>query len=177
VETAFHERRSINALRARLALRLNALRTPVYLFPMSFRPIIWNQYLGKPECPYMRRWVLNLGLFSIRLHQWFAGDDDRALHDHSWDFWVWVLRGSYMDISKSKGQMVEQLMVPSWRPTFRKAEHAHTVQTKGCWTLLLTGPERRAWGFFMKLPRTGHVKWVKASRYFRKRGHHPCSSS
>jgi hypothetical protein len=23
--------------------------------------IFWNQKLGKPECPYMRRWVLDFG--------------------------------------------------------------------------------------------------------------------
>jgi hypothetical protein len=136
------------------------------------RPIIiWNQRLGRPECAYMRRWVLNLRLFSIRVHQWFSGDDQRAMHDHGWAFAVWVLRGSYVDVTPAG----EQLMRPSLWPTFRPAKHLHTVRTSGCWTLVLTGPEVRVWGF-AKRTRTGLLKWVKATRYFRQSGHHPCSS-
>ncbi len=136
---------------------------------MSFLTL--GQRLGDPKCPYLRRWVLNLGLFSIRLHHWRRGDDPRHHHDHGWDFVVWVLKGSYIDVTPD-GE--EQMTIGTIR--FRRAEHRHTVRTNGCWTLLLCGPERRSWGFFINR-KTGHEYWVKASRYFRKKGHHPCQSS
>ncbi len=136
---------------------------------MSF--IIYNQALGKPECPYLRRWVINFGLFSIRLHKWIRGDDPRHLHDHPWNFITIVLSGNYTDITETGEEPLSR-----WSIRYRAALHKHTVKTTGCWTLLLTGPEKRVWGFWITR-RTGHPYWVRASRYFRKKGHHPCNSS
>lgn len=61
--------------------------------------LTWKEPLGRPECPYMVRWVLNLGpLGSIRLHHWWRSDDRRAKHDHPADFVTLVLKGSYDDL-------------------------------------------------------------------------------
>ena len=60
---------------------------------------IWNQKLGREECPYMRRWVIDLYFFSIRLHHWMASDDQRHYHDHPWDFISLILKGGYMDVN------------------------------------------------------------------------------
>ncbi len=133
---------------------------------MSFLTI--GQRLGKPECPYLRRWVLNLGLFSVRLHHWFYGDDPRHMHDHPWAFWTIVLRGSYTDVTPQGEELL-----PAGSIRYRPALHKHTVKTKGCWTLLLCGPESRIWGFWITRA-SGHPYWVRASRYFRKKGHHQC---
>jgi len=35
--------------------------------------------------PYLERWIIWLG-FTIRLHKFHKGDDDRAFHDHPWWF-------------------------------------------------------------------------------------------
>lgn len=68
--------------------------------PGANRPgVTWGQRLGREECPYMRRWVLNLGLFAIRLHHWSGSDDERHLHDHPWPFLTIVLKGGYTDVS------------------------------------------------------------------------------
>lgn len=135
---------------------------------MSF--IIIGQRLGDPKCPYMRRWVLNLGLFSIRLHHWLRGDDPRHMHDHPWWWFSLVLKGILIDVTESGEEML-----PPGSLRYHPALHKHTVKTNGCWTLLLTGPERRIWGFWVAR-RSGHPYWVRASRYFRKKGHHPCES-
>ena len=126
----------------------------------------FGQYLGRPECPYMRRWVLNLGLFSIRLHHWYSSDDDRYFHDHSWWFVTMVLFGGYTDVSKLGNEKMKR-----WRLKFRKAEHSHTVKVNpgGCWTLVITGPQTRKWGFYVK------GKFKKANKYFLEHGHHPCN--
>lgn len=131
--------------------------------------ITWRQKLGRSECPYLERWVLNLKIISIRLHHWNYGDDDRAFHDHPWNFWGIVLKGSYID-DNPEGE--EEM--PQWKTFYRKAEHKHTVKTNGCWTLLICGPEIREWGFFVLNKSQTNLIWHKAKRYFLKNGHHQC---
>jgi hypothetical protein len=111
--------------------------------------------------------MLETPIGSIRLHHWLAPDDDRAKHDHPWSFTTFVLKGGYTDSSPS-GE--EHLRAPAIR--HRKAEHQHTVfPDPGCaWTVIITGPKTRQWGFWVK------GKFVKSYRYFYKFGHHPCDS-
>lgn len=127
--------------------------------------IEWNQLLGKPECPYIRRWVVDFGPFSIRLHHWLSSDDQRNFHDHPWWYLSLVLKGSYQDVSP-QGTRNRTPFTVSWFP----ASHQHTVKVApgGCWTLLITGREKRQWGFWVK------GKFKKRNRYFYDFGHHPC---
>ncbi len=71
---------------------------------MKFRwlQIRWKEPLGRPECPYMYRWVFNFGLFSIRVHHWLRSDDKRFFHDHPWSFISIVLKGGYTDVSEEQ---------------------------------------------------------------------------
>lgn len=114
---------------------------------------------------YVRRWYVETPWFSIRLHHWLHSDDDRALHDHTWWFWTFVLRGGYVDRTLTGD---EDMNAP--KVAFRPAEHAHTVQVNsgGCWTLLLTGPPVRKWGFWVG------KKWKKSNKYFLENGMHVC---
>jgi hypothetical protein len=128
--------------------------------------ITWGEKLGKPECPYLRRWVLNFKLFSIRLHRWYYGDDERNFHDHSWWFLLIVLAGGYTDVSPS-GE--DRLSAGNIR--LRHAEYRHTVRVdnkQGAWTFLITGPLVRKWGFWVD------GKYVKSNKYFFEFGQHPC---
>jgi hypothetical protein len=129
--------------------------------------IIWRERLGRPECKYVVRWVVDFGLFSIRLHHWLSSDDQRHMHDHGWGFYTLVLMGAYTDVSPQG----EQRMTPG-TIAFRPAEHQHTVRVDrgGCWTLLLTGPERRVWGFWV------NGRFRKRNKYFFIHGHHPCET-
>lgn len=130
----------------------------------------WDEHLGRPECPYMRRWVLALGLCSIRVHNFIRSDDARAFHDHPWWFATLVLRGGYTDVSKDEyGDSVEDHLRPC-SVRFRRALHRHTVRVDhgGVWTLVLTGPNLRTWGFWV------NGKFRKANKYFFEHGHHPC---
>lgn len=133
---------------------------------MNFK---WNQKLGNPAAPYLYRWVADFNLFSIRLHHWICGDDPRHFHNHSWNFYVFVLKGSYFDVTEHGRELMRRGSL-----TFRAANHAHTVETKGCWTLVLTGPVIQRWGFFT-LNKTGGKIWLKAKRYFIKYGTHQCN--
>lgn len=135
--------------------------------PLTMPRLTWKQPLGETKCPYMHRWVLDFGAFALRLHRWISSDDQRAFHDHAWDFITCVLRGSYVDISE-RGK--DFLTAGSIR--FRPATHRHTVQIlqPGTWTVLVTGPVVRRWGFWV------NGKLMKRDRYFAVNGHHPCSS-
>lgn len=77
-----------------------------------------------------------------------------------------VVRGSYTDRGP-RGD--DELSAGSVR--FRRALHRHTVipGPRGAWTLMITGPRSRAWGFW---PSPG--RFVKANKWFLTRGHHPC---
>lgn len=131
---------------------------------------LWRQKLGKPECPYLVRWVISFpSLFSIRLHRWYFGDDDRAMHDHGWNFGGLVLWGKYTDVSPEGREEM-----PRWKFFYRRAEHRHTVETEGCLTLLVTGPEKRVWGFWVWNKSKTNQVWQRARRYFFKYGHHQC---
>lgn len=128
--------------------------------------LTFGQKLGRPECPYMKRWVLNFWLFSIRLHHWYSSDDDRNWHDHPWWFVTFVLSGSYVDVSDNGLDVLTRGAV-----RYRPALHRHTtkVAPAGCWTLVLTGPEIRKWGFWV------NGKFRKANKYFFRHGHHECN--
>lgn len=126
----------------------------------------WHERLGLPECPYVIRWMVETPLGSLRLHHWLAPDDDRAFHDHPWWFLTFVLKGGYNDMSPDG---CERLRAPAVR--FRRAHHRHTVRPyiDGAWTVIITGPKERLWGFWLG------DKFVKANKWFLTRGHHPCS--
>lgn len=61
--------------------------------------------------------------------------------------------------------------------SFFAAEHRHSVVIgpQGAWTLLVTGPERRKWGFYLPErggKRKGRVRMLKRNKYFYIHGHH-----
>lgn len=128
--------------------------------------IRWAEQLGLPDCPYVIRWRLETPWGSVRVHHWLGPDDDRAHHDHPWWFVTVVLRGGYTDHTPTGPEHLRAGMV-----RYRPALHRHTVvpDPGGAWTLLVTGPKVRPWGFW---PRDG--KFIKANKWFLTRGHHPC---
>lgn len=127
--------------------------------------IRWREPLGMFECPYAYRWVFSLWLFSIRVHHFIRSDDKRHFHDHAWWFLTLVLKGGYVDVSPEGRDVLKRF---SWR--FRKAEHKHYVEVDkdGSWTILVTGPSIRKWGYWVE----GKLK--RPLKYFYKYGHPPC---
>lgn len=136
--------------------------------PFSKFQVRWNDKVGRAECPYLTRWTLTLFGYSIRLHHWVASDDQRHFHDHPWWMLIIMLSGSYIDISPDKEDLLSAGSI-----RFREAEHRHTVKlVKDCWTLLLTGPPIRHWGFYIP----GRDKLMRPLRYFSRFGHHQCDN-
>ena len=123
------------------------------------RPWWWpkrppDAMIGEEDDPYMLRWhvIPRNRWMNIYLHEFHRSDDDRALHDHPWDFVSLVLYGSYIEMGLRKTRPRR-----TWSVGLRIAEHLHRVVVAGvCRTLVITGPTRREWGF---VETTGWVRW------------------
>lgn len=112
--------------------------------------------------PYLHRWHLiprNRWL-NIYLHHFVGDDPDRALHDHPWHSVSIILRGGYME--HLPGDRVKRRwpgMVIYRRPTQAHRVRLIRVPAGGiygsppytrpvvAWTIFITGPWRRHWGF------------------------------
>lgn len=114
---------------------------------------------------YVRRWRLETPAFSIRIHHWLHSDDSRAYHDHPWPFISFIFRGGYTDQGPTHRTIHR---APSL--VYRPARHQHWVEVHegGCWSILITGPKVRRWGFWIK------EKFTISYRYFYQMGRHIC---
>ena len=135
--------------------------------------------MGLKECPYMFRWVFHFGewLPSVHIHKWHRSDDGRNKHDHPWWFIVLVLRGSYIDCSLDKeGLPDKEDLLSTGSIRFRTATHRHYVKVlkDPTWTIIITGPKRRNWGFWIGKDAN---KFLRPLKYFDKYGHPPCDVS
>jgi hypothetical protein len=115
--------------------------------------------------------------FNIYLHQILRSDDDRALHDHPWWNVSFILKGGYWEhcrmVSPFDGGYD---VIRKWRApgsiVCRRATAAHRLELfiedrtysirrdpdgmmrahhakhpRPCWSLFITGPKVREWGF------------------------------
>lgn len=116
--------------------------------------------IGKPGSAYMNRWYVipRNRWFNLYLHEILRSDDDRALHDHPWVNCSIVLKGGYWEIVPEQAPSFSW-PVPStldvWRGrgsvVFRRPSSAHRLVIAGaspCWSLFVTGPKVREWGFW-----------------------------
>lgn len=103
---------------------------------------------------------------NVYLHKFCRDDDDRALHDHPWWFLSLMIRGMYTEIIAQDWERNSGRGFVRSAPSLaiRRAEHRHRVVLERdgtgnivpCWTLVITGPRVREWGFWC--PR-GFVPW------------------
>ncbi len=119
---------------------------------------------------YCRRWwiIPRNKFFNIYLHHFLHSDDDRALHDHPWFNCSYLLQGEYTewtfdfsftgkptqlhhwDTAEAAGiPLYKKAVVKAGTLRFRRAKMAHRVELHNgpCWSLFITGPVIRDWGF------------------------------
>lgn len=98
------------------------------------------------ELPYLKRWwvIPRNRFFNIYLHCFDASDDDRALHDHPWFNLSVVLSGAYREHTRSSAT---ERCAGAFK--FRSPWAAHRIEllVAPTWTLFITGPVIRTWGF------------------------------
>lgn len=104
---------------------------------------------------YLDRWYLvprNRWL-NVYLHRFRGSDDDRALHDHPWWSLSFLLAGHMVEHYRTDARdpvLQRERWVPWLFPVLRSARFAHRLEVvEGpVWTLFITGPRVREWGFF-----------------------------
>jgi hypothetical protein len=122
--------------------------------------------IGTDDDPYLRRWhvIPRNPIFNVYLHEFVRSDDDRALHDHPWWSVSHTLFGYYREwtfalpkLGQRGGFRRKDRRAGGW--VFRSSRLAHRIELphgRACWTLFITGPKLRDWGFHC--PR-GWVPW------------------
>ena len=107
--------------------------------------------IGKQDDTYMQRWyVIPRNRFlNIYLHHFLRSDDDRALHDHPWWNASILIEGKYTEHTICAGGVHRHVEYGTGALKLRNAKYAHRVElTSGpCWSLFITGPNIREWGF------------------------------
>lgn len=135
--------------------------------------------VGGDENPYLLRWwiIPRNERFNIYLHKFLRDDEDRALHDHPWWSLGIILHGAYKEHLQNG---IVKIRVAGW-PVLRKPEHQHRIELFNrviceehdsgnhyyidpekpkhqVWTLFITGPKIREWGFWCE---KGFVPWYR----------------
>lgn len=136
--------------------------------------------IGGHENPYLKRHFLipRNPVFNVYVHQFLRSDDDRAHHDHPWLFNAsWLIDGPYIEhIITAGGALVRTQRLPgAWKFRWGKSPHRVELLAKKtafyedgsyrdlelfpCWTLFITGPRIREWGFYCM--ERGWIHWKK----------------
>lgn len=107
---------------------------------------------------YLHRWYIiprNKWL-NVYLHRFTGSDDDRALHDHPWWSLSFLLKGELLEHTFNKKNHILRFI-----PVLRSAKLAHRLEliTDEAWTIFITGPKIRTWGFHC--PDIGWIPWKK----------------
>lgn len=117
---------------------------------------------------YLLRWYVipRNPWLNIYLHKFLHDDEDRATHDHPWNFVSIMLWGGYLEfVGKLRESPLYERRVLSI--AYRPAEHAHRVilhrrygdgAIQPAWTIMITGPVIRDWGFWCPKERWVHWK-------------------
>lgn len=114
--------------------------------------------------PYLDRYILYVNGWTLRLHKFWQGDDPRAPHDHPWTFWTFPLcsymelqhRDGWFDFEGNSGWSPYRKLVHAFRIHRRDPTYKHIVlgradgSTKPFWTIVLSRPIVRKWGFWPK---------------------------
>lgn len=119
--------------------------------------------IGEYENPYLYRWWLipRNPVFNIYLHFFMRSDDDRALHDHPWWNLSILLEGSYTEHTIRAGGVNVRTVRRAGGMKLRTGSAAHRIELHDgpCWTVFITGPRYRQWGFHCA--EAGWVHWKK----------------
>ena len=107
--------------------------------------------IGGHDDPYMQRWwvIPRNPIFNIYLHHFMRSDEDRALHDHPWINLSIILEGEYTEHTIDAGGVCHAVIRKAGQWKLRGARSAHRIELHNgpCWTLFITGPKIRTWGF------------------------------
>lgn len=101
------------------------------------------------KTPILRRWTLiETPLFGLKVHQLAQSDPlERGFHDHPWSFLSLRLRDLYIENIVDLNGSIRQERKRFSRRLSTTPHRIDVPEGSICWTLVLTGPRRREWGF------------------------------
>lgn len=132
--------------------------------------------IGPKEDPYLLRWHIlpRNKWFGVYLHHMLKSDYDRALHDHPYANISVVLKGGYLEHVPGQTFGGQPLNLPSqpknafWRRAgsvvFRGPGFPHRLELppgRDSWSLFITFPRVREWGFWCDKGWVSHQEMVK----------------
>lgn len=117
-----------------------------------------RQLIGPAGNPFMMRYILFRwgNLPRVYVHKFLRSDDERAPHNHPWWFMSFVLRGWYLEYTDTPpNPHVRKQFSLAYRglDVFHRVALPQVLCRDGsygpvsCWTLVVTGPDVRSWGF------------------------------
>lgn len=129
-----------------------------------------DMIIGPENEEYLHRWYVipRNREENIYLHKFLRSDDDRALHDHPWSWnFSWLLDGCYdeqtfdgdsnldedgIGFYRADGSLPGKKMTArlegDWVTRIGPAPHRVVLRGSAVWTLFITGPVMRKWGFY-----------------------------
>lgn len=112
--------------------------------------------IGGRDNPYLLRWWLipRNPVFNVYVHLFLRSDEDRALHTHPWLANLsWLLEGQYLEHTPA-GSFTR--ITGDVKARWGRAAHRIELTNGPCWTVFITGPRVRSWGFLCP---QGFVGW------------------
>jgi hypothetical protein len=128
--------------------------------------------------PYLHRWyLLRTKRVAIFIHRFIRSDEDRALHDHPWDFLVIPIWRGYIEHNERPcdcwhctcqnpsgprphfNRANQTRVLPFVHTRFRRGTYRHRVELIGgkpSWSIFVRFKEWRTWGFWLP---TGFIQW------------------
>lgn len=94
---------------------------------------------------------------SIRFHRWLKGDPPHLQHSHPWSFITFVLRGGYDDVGY--GRPTDRVRAPAIRFRDRNWKHAVCNVLPGTCSIVVTGPIRASWRFWIRDVEVDEATW------------------
>lgn len=140
-------------------------------------------FIGRNDIgDYMHRWIIQTPFGTLRVHHILRSDEARAMHDHPWDFWTLLVSGGYYEVTPHpQGLEVRGLHTdeskpvevtrwwPRWSLRHVRAEQLHRlILVEPVWTVVVSGPKRRAWGFMTS---AGWLHWRDARDQWAGKGY------
>jgi hypothetical protein len=110
--------------------------------------------ISKSGVKHFERWqIIQTRWFGIYFHCIYQADTDKHCHDHPWDYISIPLWGKFIELKKNNIEGKAYYSFPTicfGQIIKRKAEDFHKIHrlcSKKVYTLFLTGPRKRAWGY------------------------------
>lgn len=119
---------------------------------------------------YLDRWGCECRWFGVFLHKMEAPDPGLDLHDHPWWFSSLIVRGGYCEV-RAQGRR-PNVMFGRQRRRLKslRLDECHRINQLlrvPTWTLVLHGPKRWEWGFYVDgewIPWKVYEETVRAER-------------